>query len=75
MSEPYVVYCSFGYQAAVDVWHVKKKRMMRLFLSARTLAKQLEEIRRFNELDAFSGIEFWINKESDERRSGYVLSE
>lgn len=75
LGEPYVVYTTFGYQAAVDVWHVKRKRKMRLYLSAKTLATQIEKIRESNELDNFSGIEFWINKESNERRSKYVLSE
>ena len=75
LSEPYVVYSQYGYQAAVDIMHIKKKRKMRLFLSAQTLATQLETIRCSNDLDHFLGIEFWVNKESDRRRSTYVLSE
>jgi len=75
ISEPYVVYSAYGYQAAIDVWHNKKQRRMRLFLSARTLSAQLEEIRNTNDMAEFSGIEFWIHKESDDRRSKYVLSE
>ena len=73
--EPYVVYTSFGYQAAIDVWHIKKKRKLRLYLSAKSLASQLEEIRRTNGLQAFTGIEFWIKKASSKRASPYVLSE
>ena len=73
--EPYVVYSPFGYQAAVDIWHIKRKRKMRLYLSAKTLATQLESIRNSNDLEQFAGIEFWINKDSDKRNSGYVLSE
>ena len=74
-SEPYVVYNSFGYKPAIDVWHIKKKRAYRLYLSARSLATQLEEIRTTNELSYFVGIELWINKASDKRNSPYILSE
>ena len=75
LGEPYVVYNSFGYQAAIDIWHIKKKRKFRLYLSAKSLASQLEEIRKANALENFTGIEFWINKGSEERTSAYVLSE
>ena len=75
LGEPYVVCNSFGYQAAVDVWHVKKKRRLRLYLSAKSLSSQLEKVRNANALDHFTGIEFWISKASDKRASPYVLSE
>ena len=75
MSEPYVVCNSFGYQPAIDIWHIKKKRAYRLYLSARSLATQLEQIRSNNGLTHFTGIEFWINKVSDQRTSPYVVSE
>lgn len=75
LGEPYVVYTSLGYQPAIDIWHVKKKRQFRLYLSAKSLSSQLEKIREANALDHFSGIEFWIYKSSSERASGYVLSE
>lgn len=74
-SEPYVVYNSYGYQPAIDVWHVKKKRTYRLYLSARTLSAQLEKIRVNNNQKKFVGIEFWLNKASDDRKSAYVLNE
>ena len=74
-SEPYVVFTAFGYQAAIDIWHTKKKRTMRLLLSARTLSMQLEAIRNSNSMSQFKGIEFWICKETDERRSPYKLTE
>lgn len=75
VSEPYVIFSPYGYQAAIDVWQIKKRRKKRLFLSARTLAVQLEAIRKENEMKNFSGIEFWINKESNSRKSPYVLVE
>lgn len=74
-SEPYVVYNSFGYQPAIDVWHIKKRRTYRLYLSARSLSSQLERIRDANNLARFTGIEFWINKVSDQRTAPYILSE
>ena len=75
ISEPYVVFNSYGYQPAIDVWHIKKKRKFRLFLSARTLSTELEKIRGSNNLNDFNGIEFWINKASDDRKAAYVLNE
>ena len=75
LGEPYVVYNSFGYQAAVDIWHIKKRRQFRLYLSAKSLSSQLEKIRNVNALDYFTGIEFWISKASNERSSAYALSE
>lgn len=75
LGEPYVIFTPFGYQAAIDVWQIKKKRKKRLFLSAKTLSVQLEAIRKDNEMRCFAGIEFWINKQSNGRRSPYVLQE
>lgn len=75
LGEPYVVFSSFGYQPAIDIWHVKKKRQFRLYLSARSLSSQLEKIRITNNLTHLIGIEVWINKVSDERKSPYALSE
>ena len=75
LSEPYVTYNAFGYQPAIDVLHLKKGRRMRLFLSAMTLGTQLESIRVENELTGLTGIEVWIQKESDRRQSRYILAE
>ena len=75
VSEPYVTYTTFGYQPAVDVLHLKKRRQMRLFLSARTLGNQLEAIRIDNDLPGLTGIEVWIHKESSNRQSRYVVTE
>ena len=75
ISEPYVIFTPFGYQAAIDVWQIKKKTKKRLFLSAKTLSLQLETIRKENKMNNFFGMEFWINKESASRKSPYVLAE
>ena len=75
LSEPYVTYTVHGYQPAADVLHLKKRRKLRLFLSAKTLGTQLESIRIEDKLDGLLGIEVWISKASDERRSPYVLAE
>ena len=75
LSEPYVTYTNFGYQPAIDVLLLKKRRRLRLFLSAKTLGTQLESIRLENELQGLVGIEVWVQKESDDRRSRYVVSE
>jgi len=75
LGEPYVIFNTFGYQPAVDIWHVKKKRQFRLYLSAKSLSVQLEKIRNTNALERFTGMEFWISKASGERTAPYVLSE
>ncbi|MGI9229282.1 MAG: hypothetical protein ACR2P9_05430 [Gammaproteobacteria bacterium] len=75
VSEPYVTYSPFGYAPVIDVWLVKKKREYRLYISAASLSSNLEKIRENTEFGKFTGLEFWIRKESSDRKSAYILEE
>ena len=72
ISEPYVVYNSFGYQVAIDVFEVKRKRNKSLLLAAKSLSNALESLREENN-GSLLGLEFWISKESEEKKSKYIL--
>jgi hypothetical protein len=72
ISEPYVVSTPFGYQVAIDVFETKKKRKKSLLLAAKSLFTELESLREENN-GKLNGLEFWINKESAEKKSKYVI--
>jgi len=74
VSEPYVRYTVRGYQAAVDVLEKKSKREYYIFISAKSLSLPLEQLRIENN-ESTIGLEFWINKKSDEKTSPYILAE
>ena len=73
ISEPYVVLSYFGYQVAIDVFEKKKNKSKTLILSAKSLSLALESLRTENN-GRLLGLEFWINKESEEKKSKYVIS-
>ena len=73
ISEPYVVVSFFGYQVAIDVFETKKKKPKTLLLTAKSLSMALESLREENN-GKLNGVEFWINKESEEKKSKYVVS-
>ena len=72
ISEPYVVSTPFGYQVAIDVFETKKKRKKSLLLAAKSLFTELESLRGENN-GKLNGLEFWVNKESAEKKSKYVI--
>ena len=72
ISEPYVVTSFFGYQVAIDVLETKKKKPKTLLLTAKSLSMALESMREENN-GMLNGLEFWINKESEEKKSKYVI--
>ena len=73
-SEPYVLYTPFGYQPVAEVIEQKHKRSHLIYISARSLSKQLEYIREENGGNLI-GTEVWIRKESDEKTSSYIVEE
>lgn len=73
-SEPYVVFSSFGYQAAVDVYEKKTKRHWSIYIGAVSFSKSLRTLATANSGSAI-GLEFWIRKASEERNSKYLVSE
>ena len=75
ISEPYIVHGRFGYQAAFDVWLVKRKRECLLLVAARSLSAGIEKIVHENECTSYVGLEFWIQKENETRMAKYIVSE
>ena len=72
LSEPYLVFNRWGYAPAIDVFEKKTEFEFTMYISASTLAKQLEEL-RINNNDRFVGLEFWIRKETEAKNSKYIL--
>lgn len=72
VSEPYVIFTKRGYQAVVDATDIKKQQNYVLFLSSKSLAAQLEPLRQENN-GHFTGLEFWVRKESFDQKSPYIV--
>jgi hypothetical protein len=72
--EAYVRFTRFGYQPALDVREKKSKRQYYMFVSARSLANPLEQLRSENN-GQFTGLEFWVWKKSGDRKAPYVVEE
>jgi hypothetical protein len=74
VSEPYVMYTAFGYEAVVDVIEKKTKREYYIFISPRSLAVKLESLRQEND-GKTTGLEFWLRKKTADRASEYILED
>ncbi len=72
ISEPYVILTFRGYAPVVDVLHLRQKVNYTMYIQAKSLAEQLEEMRRKNDGE-FIDLEFLINKASSDRFSAYVI--
>tara|TARA_X000000950_G_scaffold266160_1_gene341334 strand:- start:3747 stop:4034 length:288 start_codon:yes stop_codon:yes gene_type:complete len=74
-SEPYVIYSEYlGYQPVINAKLDFEDKEYLVYLSAKSLSRQLEPIVQKNG-NKFTGIELVIFKESDDRRSKYVVEE
>lgn len=73
-SEPYVIYTPFGYQAVADILELKLRHEYILYLSARSLARQLEVLRNEHS-GQLKGLEVWIRKKSDDKKSEYIVED
>lgn len=73
-SEPYVIYTRWGYQAVVDVFERRTKREYYIYLSPRSLALALETLRQEND-GKTAGLEFWLRKRSEDKKSDYLLED
>ncbi len=71
-SEPYLILTAFGYEAAVEVVLTKSQGVRYLLIGPRSLAVRLEEM-RFQNGGFFSGLEFWVYKSGDDKKSSYVV--
>ena len=72
LSEPYVVYSARGYAPVIDVRVEAKKITQILYISARSLATALEDMRLDNN-GLCTGLRFEIRKSSDTRTATYEL--
>ncbi len=75
LTEPYIVFGRFGYQVAFDVWLAKKKREYILLAGAKSLSEGIEQLMEISDLNSYIGLEFWVQKESDNRMSKYLVSD
>lgn len=73
-SEPYVVYTSRGYQAAINVIERKSRKEYFIYIGAQSLADVLERLREEN-FGKMLGLEFWIRKKDSSKFAGYVVEE
>lgn len=72
LSEPYLVCTKRGYQPIVKVILSKKKTIHLMFIAASSLTRQLEDLRLQNN-GLFTGLEFWVRKESYKQMASYIL--
>lgn len=72
LSEPYVVLTVRGYVPALRVEEIGTGLDHELFISAKSLAEGLEELRRYNG-GRFEGLQFRLRKESTEKMAPYEV--
>lgn len=71
-SEPYVVYVGRAYVPVIDVYDIKAKKEYYVIISAHSFSTKLKAWQDEND-GKLIHIEFWANKESDKKFSGYEL--
>jgi hypothetical protein len=74
ISEPFVLFTIRGYAPAVNVATLESDENYTMFLSAVSLSSAIEPLRKKNK-GLFTGLEFWIRKESSDQRSPYIIEE
>ena len=72
LSEPDVVITFYGYAPYLRVRKIKTGAEYRFYISAKSLAKPLEELRNNNN-GVFKGIRFSVRKESMEQMAQYEI--
>lgn len=72
ISEPYVILNNFGYQPAVDILVEDKSIKQFLYISPKSLAKPLDELKIKND-NKFTGIQIKIKKTSAEKTATYEI--
>jgi hypothetical protein len=71
VTEPYVIMTFSGYAPAVRVKDLKNGLDYEIFISAKTLAQELEKLRGPH--GQFIGIKMRIRKESEDKFSSYIV--
>jgi len=74
LSEPYVCYSYFGYTAALLVFEKKTRREYEMLIGSKSLSDGLKRLVECNG-EKFTGIDFWVWKESNDRRAKYIVEE
>ena len=72
ISDVDVILTTFGYAPFLRVREIRTGTEYRLYISAKSLAEHLEELRKDNS-DTFEGIQFRIRKESIDRKARYEV--
>ena len=72
ISEPDVILTTFGYAPILSVKEITTESKYRLYISAKSLAVPLEELRKAN-AHIFEGIQFRVRKESTDQRAPYEV--
>ena len=74
VSEPYVILNTFGYQPALRILVEDKKIEQFMYISPKTLATPLENLRKQND-NKFNGLKFKLKKVSTDKNASYVIEE
>ena len=73
-SEPYIIFNGWQYQPVVNVFEKKSKKNYYIYISSKSLSRSLEVLRGENN-GRMTGLEFWIHKESSDKKSKFILTE
>ena len=72
ISDADVILTTFGYAPFLRVREIRTNTEYRLYISAKSLAEPLEDIRKDND-NRFEGIQFRIRKESTDQKARYEV--
>lgn len=73
ISESDVILTTFGYAPFLQVKEITTDIEYRLYISAKSLAEPLEELRKHNG-DVFKGIQFGVRKESLDKKAKFAVN-
>ena len=74
LSEPYVAYSYFGYTVALLVFEKKTRREYEMLIGSKSLSDGLKRLAESNG-EKFTGLDFWVRKESNDTRAKYMVEE
>lgn len=73
-SNPYVMYSARGYVPILDVLELKTKKEYSIYVSAKSIASNLEQLRSENG-GSLVGCEIWVRKAGPEKTAQYIVEE
>ena len=71
-AEPYVIATRYGYQPVLPVENLRSQTRHFIYMSAKSFMDGIEPLRSTND-GKFSGLEFRIRKESDNKLAPFVI--